>query len=312
MRGSSSRILRLPPIAFMVAAWAFTPVWAADPFTQGPKVCEECHEVEYEIWEDTKHFKRYRNLHKIPKAKKMVEAMGGGNSAKSSPVCTSCHYTMAQKSADGSSKARAGVSCESCHGPSSEYEEPHADVPEGESADARAARLEDSRQKGLIHSQMHYDIALNCMECHGLARPDMDPDVLAQLMALDHPWEPEFELVRYSQGSVRHRFYPPDMTVNQEMNAQELAILFVTGQAAKLVTANAAASNTSDAEYKKVQEQRVEEARQALSAVTSVGEAAALVAAPSEDNARKLVEAIQGKDLSSEVGSMLPSEKDYE
>ena len=60
------------------------------------------------------------------------------------------------------------------------------------------------------------------------------------------------------------------------------------------------------------EEQRVEEARQALSAVTSVGEAAALVAAPSEDNARKLVEAIQGKDLSSEVGSMLPSEKDYE
>ena len=41
-------------------------------------------------------------------------------------------------------------------------------------------------------------------------------------------------------------------------------MFYVTGQAAKLVTASAAASKTSDAEYKKVQEQRASEAKEAL------------------------------------------------
>jgi cytochrome c553 len=298
-------------IAFGSAAW-MTSAAAAESYTQGPKVCKECHEAEFEIWEDTKHAKRYKNLHKIPKAKKMVAALGTGKSPKKSPVCTNCHYTMVQNKASSKGKAKAGVACESCHGPSSAYEKPHADVPKDETAEQAATRLEESRKLGLIHSSMHYDIALNCMECHGLARPDMDADVLAKLMAADHPWEPEFELVKYSQGSIRHRFYPPEMSVNQEMSDAELARFFVTGQAAKIVTASAAADKTTDAEYKKVQQLRVEEAKKVLASVKSVLQAGALIAAPNEANARKLVDAIQDKDLSGEVGSMLPSKKKYE
>ena len=142
------------------------------------------------LWEETTHFKRYKNLHKIPKAKTMAEAVGAAAGPRRSPVCTNCHYTMVQKDAGDEGKARSGVSCESCHGPSSDYEEPHADVPkEGETDAQRAARLEESRKLGLIHSQMHYDIALNCMECHGLARPDMDPDVLAKTDIAEHSLE---------------------------------------------------------------------------------------------------------------------------
>ena len=286
-------------------------VAAQEAFTRGPEVCKGCHEAEIEVWEGTKHFKQYKNLHKTPKAKEMNKALDGGKRVKSSPICTNCHYTMVQKSASDDGRAKAGVACESCHGPSSAYEERHADRPDNETVEQRAARLEESRKLGLIHSAMQYDIALNCMGCHGLARPDMNPNVLAKLMAAGHPWEPEFELVRYSQGSIRHRFYPPNLSVNQEMNKQQLAALFITGQAAKLVTAGNAAANTSDTEFKKTQERRVEEAKQALSAVKSIKEAAALIAEPTEANARKLVEAIQGKDLSGEVGSLLPASKSY-
>ena len=96
------------------------------------------------------------------------------------------------------------------------------------------------------------------------------------------------------------------------MSDAELARFFVTGQAAKIVTASDAADKTTDAEYKKVQQLRVDEAKKILASVKSVPQAAALIAAPNEDNARKLVAAIADKDLSSEVGSMLPSKKKYE
>jgi hypothetical protein len=45
---------------------------------------------------------------------------------------------------------------------------------------------------------MDYDIAANCVSCHGLAREDIKPDVLAKLLAAGHSVEPDFELVRYS------------------------------------------------------------------------------------------------------------------
>jgi hypothetical protein len=48
-----------------------------------------------------------------------------------------------------------------------------------------------------------------------------------------------------------------------------------------------------------------------LSAVTSVAEAAALVADPTEANARNLVAAIADKDLTGEVGGLLPAKADY-
>jgi len=48
-----------------------------------------------------------------------------------------------------------------------------------------------------------------------------------------------------------------------------------------------------------------------LNAVKSVPEAAALVSAPTDENARKLVAAIASKDLSAEVKSLLPKPEDY-
>ena len=305
---SLSRFLALLCLAPLVAT--------AAPFAEGPKKCQECHEAEYGVWEATRHAKSFKKIHKTDKAKAIVTALGD-KSMKKSETCQLCHYTMIKKSAGATAKAKVGISCESCHGASSEWREVHNDYggsginANDESAAHKAERQQSARDAGMIWSFMHYDIASNCNTCHGLAHPDLDGAVLATMLEAGHPINPDFELVAYSQGEVRHRFYPPDITVNAKMTGAELARFFVTGQATKLVSASAAAAKSDNADYKAAQQTRIDGASNALSGVSSVPEAAALVADPSEANARKLIAAIEGKDLSAEVGSMLPAESSY-
>lgn len=123
----------------------------------------------------------------------------------------------------------------------------------------------------------------------------------------EHPLNPNFELVEYSQGSVRHRFYPPDVTVNKEMTDAEKSQMYVIGQAAALVSATNAISKSDHAKYKAAQEKRIATAKAALEAVKGqVPEAAKLLAEPTAANGRALAEAVKGKDLSGAVGGKLP------
>lgn len=286
---------------------------AAEPYVEGPKKCQECHEEEYKVWEGTKHFESYKTLHKKDKAKDIVKALGGKR-LKKDKVCTQCHYTMVQKDAGDDGKAEAGPSCESCHGASSEWRQVHNDYggpkvkAENETPEHKAKRVQAAKDAGMIWSSMRYDIAANCMECHGLANPNVSGEELAKMLEAGHPLKPDFELVKYSQGKVRHRFYPPDVTKNAEMGAAELSRLFVEGQAAKLVSATQAANKSDHPKYKEAQQARIESAKKALA---NVAEAKDFLADPSDANARKLVEAIKDKDLSAQVGSLLPAKDSY-
>jgi hypothetical protein len=94
------------------------------------------------------------------------------------------------------------------------------------------------------------------------------------------------------------------------MSEAELARLFIEGQAAKLVSATSALGQSDDATYRAAQEQRIALASAVLGAV-SAAEAAALIADPTDANARALVEAIAEQDLSGEVGSLLPAADSY-
>ena len=158
---------------------------------------------------------------------------------------------------------------------------------------------------------MHYDIAANCMSCHGLVRDEIEPDIFEKIIAANHPANNDFEFIKYSQGSVRHRFYPPNDSVNAEPSAPELSRLFVIGQAAKLVSASAAAKRAPEGAYKAFQTQRVEDAREVLARITDVDAIKALMDAPTEENGRNLADAIKDKDLSSKVGSLLPAKDAY-
>ena len=308
---------RHPLALAMSLAWscaAVAPAWA-ESSNQGAESCQQCHQIEYGTWQQTKHFTSFREAHKNPKAKDILAAVGGGTSMKSHPTCTLCHYTMVQAPEDPKPTAQSGPSCERCHGAASGWLSIHNDfggsgvTKETESAEHRAKRWADAEAAGMLRPGMKYDIASNCMSCHGLARADLDSDTLGKMLAAGHPLNPDFELVQYSQGTVRHRFYPPDTTVNAQMSQAELARLFVTGQAAKLVSATAALSKSSDPTYQQAQKKRADDAKAALSGVKSVPEAAALVAGPTEANARALVKAIADKDLSAEV--KLPDQSSY-
>jgi len=293
---------------------------SAEPFVKGAKLCEECHEEEFKIWEKTKHYTSFRTVHREPKdtskpsPKKILAAVGGQKRMKRNETCYLCHYTLEKKDAGSKPRVKSGTSCESCHGASSDWLSLHdnyggKDVKrEAEAADHKAKRIADSKAAGLIWPTMKYEIAENCMTCHGLANPDLKADDLAKMLGAGHPINPDFELVKYSQGSVRHRHYAPNMKTNAEMTPKEQAEFFVIGQAAALVSATSVMSKSSEAKYIEAQKKRVENAKAALS---GVAEAAELLASPSRDNALKLAGAIVGKDLTGAVGSKLPAKGDY-
>ena len=151
-----------------------------------------------------------------------------------------------------------------------------------ESAEHKAERIKKSDAAGMIRPAMVFDVAANCVSCHGLVNSNLDPKQAASMLDNKHPLNTEFELVKYSQGSVRHRFYPPEVTVNQEMNEAEKSQLYVIGQAAALVSATKAASNSDHPGYKAAQEKRIAIAKAALDLIKgSVPEATAVLLAAS-------------------------------
>ena len=291
-------------VVFAFAAMAIPagPAAAADKI--GPKKCQECHRAEYGVWEGTQHFKTLRSAHKNKKAKAIVAASGGAKSMRRNETCANCHYSLI----DG--KASAGPSCESCHGAASEWLKKHNDLggakPGEETADHKAKRLAAAKAAGMIHSSMLYDIAENCNGCHTMQ--NVDPATAGKLIDAGHPINGEYELVKYSQGQVRHRFYPPDVTKNKEMTKAEMANMFLTGHAVGIVYATNGLKKSNNATYKAEMEKRIASATKALSAVKGqVPSAGALISSPTEQNGRKFVADIKGKDLSGAVGGMLPT-----
>ena len=308
-------------LGWVIAAGFVMPsMVSAEPFVKGAKLCEECHEEEFKVWQKTKHFKSFRSVHREPKdaskpsPKKILKAVGGQKRMKRNETCYLCHYTLEKKDAGAKPQAKSGTSCESCHGASSDWLPIHdnyggKDVKrEAESADHKTKRIADSTAAGLIWPTMKYEVAENCMTCHGLANPNLKADDLAKMLGAGHPINPDFELVKYSQGSVRHRHYPPDMKVNAEMTPKQQAEFYAIGQAAALVSATGVMSKSSEAKYVEAQKKRVENAKAALSGVP---EAAELLASPSRENALKFATAIADKDLTGALGSKLPAKGDY-
>jgi hypothetical protein len=288
----------------------------AAPYAEGPKKCQECHEAEYEVWQNSQHAKAYKAFHKRKDAKRIVKAVGGSKSVKKNANCALCHYTRVQKKASGKARAKAGPSCESCHGASSDWRSVHndfggSDDPKKETKANRTKRHAAARKSGMIWSFMRYDIASKCMDCHGLANPKLKADVLAKMLDAGHPLKPEFEVVRYSQGSVLHRFYPPDVTSNKPLDKAGLSRLFVEGQMAKLVSASRAASKSKHPKYAAAQKRRAADARAALAKVKSVPAINKFLSKPNDASARAVEAAISNKDLSGEVGGLLPASSSY-
>lgn len=293
--------------AFVLAIGINVASVSAESAIVGPEKCEKCHRDETKVWKGSPHAKSFKSIHKNKTAKKILKAVGEKR-MKRSAICATCHYTSVEKK--GKMKPVAGPSCESCHGKASNWIAIHNDyggagvTRDQESADHKAARIKNARAAGMIRPDMLYDVAANCMSCHGLENAKLSGDHASAMLDNGHPLNPGFEVVEYSQGSVRHRFYPPNVTENRVMTKPEMARFYVLGQAAALVSATQAIKKTSHAKYVEGQNKRIAKAKAVLS---KIPEAAGVLATPTAEAGRALSDAIAGKDLSGIVGGELPT-----
>ena len=281
----------------------------------GPGACAACHAQETAVWKGTKHHRSFESIESNPKHGDILAAVGE-RSMKTAATCTLCHFTMVS-TGGGKRIAKSGPSCESCHGAAAGWVKVHADFGRGFSKETETPEHQRERRQRAAAAGMRsphdlFDIASSCTQCHGMAHPGLDGAVLAKMLQAGHPFEPEWELVRYSQGSVRHRFYPVGVgTENRPMNAAERARMFVIGQAARLLSATQAFEKSSDPGYRAAQKQRADNARDALEPVKALPEVAELLARPTPESARRVAAVAAARDLSTEVSAKLPDPAIY-
>lgn len=168
----------------------------------GSDACMKCHGAEIDQWKQTPHHLTIDQLHRKPEAKAIADRLGL-RSVKRNDTCVRCHYT--RKEVRGKVRIDSGVSCESCHGPSQDWIEIHAEYGPGrtretEPADARQRRRLASIAAGMNNPSNVYLIAQQCLNCH--TTPD---ERLVEVGG--HPaGSADFDLVAWSQGMVRHNF----------------------------------------------------------------------------------------------------------
>ena len=165
--------------------------------------CAECHEDAVDVWKQSKHFASYRNFHKTKEAKEIALQLGikPNDIKRADSTCSSCHYTVGIK--NNRVKPIAGISCQSCHGAASEWVDIHNDygdygtTAKTETAAHKKIRYEKMHSAGMVYPADLYGLATNCFQCHLIANPDL-------INNTDHPTSSDFDLVKRSQGDIRH------------------------------------------------------------------------------------------------------------
>ena len=271
---------------------------SAGVLKQGPEKCKKCHKAEHEVWAGSAHGKSFRGIHKRDKADEIAAKVGGGKMRKNA-LCQQCHFTVIDKR--GRARANAGPSCESCHGNATSWIEVHNNEKR-----PKAERRSETVAMGMIWPDMKYDIAKNCFGCHGLSK--LKGAEIKTLLDAGHPINGDYEIVRYSQGSVRHRFYPPNVKTNAPMTKAELANFYAIGQLVSYVDANQALAKSDHPRYRAALQKRIDRAKKALGALPA---AKGLLGSPAEARARDVAKAIGSNDVSAAVGAYLPKKSDY-
>ena len=197
----------------------------------GHDSCRKCHKLQVEKLETTAHFTSFERTHRLPKAKAYCQQLGI-RSIKRDQRCVRCHYTP-EESRRGV-VAQSGVSCESCHGPAKHWAKVHNDygglltTKAREKPAHRVARISESIKKGMRHPSNLYLLAKSCYECHLV-------DDAQLVNVTDHPpVTAEFNMVSWSQGSMRHNFLRTDNKSNGVSSPARLRVMFVADLLAKL------------------------------------------------------------------------------
>lgn len=227
----------------------------------GADSCTKCHEKEMIQWQMTPHFATFDTLHRKPEAKAIADRLGLG-SIKRNDTCMACHYT--QQQVDSRVRVISGVSCESCHGAAKDWIALHNDyggpnaTKEAETPEHRQKRIADSVAHGMNNPANLYLIARQCLSCH------TTPNEQLVNVGGHAAGSPEFELVAWSQGMVRHNFLNTG-AINAAATPAELRVMYVVGVMADLeASLRATASATTKAPFGIASAQRAAKLKQKL------------------------------------------------
>ena len=195
------------------------------------EACSKCHGNEVQVWKTTPHFKTFKELSRNPEAKAICSKMGL-TSVKRSGICVDCHFTLQDQ--DGKEKPVSGISCESCHGAAEDWVELHNDYggpaasKESETEEHRIERLNASIEYGMKNTQDLYLIATSCYSCHTVPNEEL-VNIGGHTAGSEN-----FELVRWSQGTIRHNFLRTNGEYNALSEPERLRVMYVVGLVADL------------------------------------------------------------------------------
>lgn len=324
-------IIALLTCAAVVAGPAdYSPTQCDPAKVLGHETCTKCHEAEQQQWMLTPHYRTFDALHRTPEAKAIADRLGL-RSIKRNDTCVKCHYT---EQSDGNRvRVISGVSCESCHGGARDWINLHADF--GGPTVTRATELPAHRQQrisesvaaGMNNPANLYLIARQCLDCHTA------PEEKLVNVGGHSAGSPDFELVAWSQGIVRHNFVRSDGKSNALSTPERLRVMYVVGALADLeYSLRATAKATEVAAYgrasaaraaaakrrvweiqRRVSDERIARALDAVATLElTLGNSGAILAAADEISkaAYEFAESADGAKLSA-IDDLVPKPRDF-
>ena len=240
-----------------------------DPaLVKGPDACGECHKDTMALWKETKHSTTFTNLPRSEEGRDIADKMDIKR-IKSGSDCLSCHFTsaiVAEKT-----KPIAGITCESCHGAGQDWIDVHSDFggkdvkAENEEPAHKKERYAKSEQAGMLRPGHLYELAQNCYGCHTVPNEKL-------VNVGGHTAGSKFELVRWSQGEVRHNvWYTKE---NDESAIERRRMMFIVGQMLDLEYAlRGLAVATEKADYAKAMARRAQSAKRRIQKIAEKVEA---------------------------------------
>lgn len=239
-------------ILFLLSSLAFAdrvvatelPVQCQPDKVLGAESCQKCHASEFIVWSKTPHALTFEKLHRDPVANAMAKKMGFA-SIKRGGFCMDCHYTVVD---DGNKmKPISGISCESCHGAAEDWLTLHNDYggsganKQSESAEHKQQRRTNSIAHGMQNPSNVFLIARSCLGCHTVGNEQLVNIAGHKAGSID------FELVSWSQGSLRHNFVQGNGQVNVRSETPRLRVMYVSGLIADLEFSTRALSKATSA-----------------------------------------------------------------
>ena len=149
-----------------------------------------CHVAEYKSYKASPHNESLNKLYDdIEKAKSYGQKLGIADVFKAGTSCMKCHSTVPA----GVGTAEDGVTCEGCHGPGSDYKEPHQ---EGKGGGAARPGYGKSLKLGLKDLKNLDVRAQQCVFCHYVTDQ--------KLLATGHKSGSEFNYVSGMRSVAKH------------------------------------------------------------------------------------------------------------